>query len=730
VTYTSYIAHKDKYRDGKEHSLILHLEETARLAQKHAAPWGDTFAYQCGLVHDVGKYSNAFQERIRGKKHRVDHATAGGQLLYEKNNKSILSLLAAYCVMGHHGDGLLNGGSDMHDTGDDITLFGRLKRHIERYDAYKTELNLHQMEPLFQQWADGFDAAFFVRMAFSALVDADWIETERFFSCENMPRGGFSEISALHEKLKIHTVRFLNPEGEISKLNQMRNQLLKNCLSAANLPSGLFTLTAPTGSGKTFASLAFALNHAARHGKRRVIHIVPYNTIIEQNAGEFEKWLGAENILCHYNDVQYDNDDENEVILNKRYSTENWDYPIIVTSSVQFFESLFARKPSKCRKLHNIAESVLIFDEAQMIPVPYLMPCIRAIKTLVMQYACSAVLATATQSELSELFLKHPSQKPLLLTEIAEDPQTMYNTLRRATIQQLGEPLTEDALIGRIIAQKQVLCIVNTRRRAQTLFARLYKAEPEGTFHLSTTMIPLHRKEVLKNIHERLSKGLLCHVVSTSLVEAGVDLDFETVYRERAGLDSIVQSAGRCNREGKRNLEASVVIVFTFVEGKPPRMIQPNIDVFGQIARKYDDIAGGEAISAYFKQLFINIGPERLDMKNILPMFNDGAKAVSFRFADAAMAFKLIDDTEQHMVYILHEAQELETRLRSGERSRGLFRVLGMYGVNLFEQDIRALEKVGAIERMDESVLLLRMEYYEKQIGVTLLPEGGQAIFI
>jgi len=729
---TSYIAHR-REDDGREQPLIEHLNETAKRARKHAMPWGGDFAYMCGLMHDVGKYSDAFQARIRGHKQRVDHATAGGKLLYEVNKQATLGLLAAYCVMGHHG-GLPNGGSDRQDTGDAATLYGRLRRRVEKYDAYKNELVLPTLEPFSQKCADGFDVAFFVRMVFSALVDADWLDTEQFFDSGNAPRGGFSSISALCERLSVHTMQFLNPVEAISELNQKRNQLLKNCLTAADLPSGLFTLTAPTGSGKTLASLAFALNHAMLHGKQRVIYVVPYNTIIEQNAGEFEKWLGVENVLSHNSDVQYDDENDDEIFINKRYSTENWDYPLIVTSNVQFFESLFSYKPSKCRKLHNIAESVLIFDEAQMIPVPYLLPCVRTIKTLVTQYGCSAVLATATQSALDKVFLKHPPKKPILITEIAEKPNVMYNALRRAKIQQLDEPLNEDELIERLGVQERVLCVVNTRLRAQTLFVALRKAAPEGTFHLSTTMIPLHRKKTLDGIRERLKNGLSCRVVSTSLVEAGVDLDFDTVYRERAGLDSIVQAAGRCNREGKRDPETSVVYVFTFADDKPPRMIKPNIDAYGQITRRFDDLAGLDAIHAYFTQLFYNLGDDHLDNKRIEQMFNDGARAsMSLPFVDAAEAFKLIDDSAQQTVYVLHEATDLEARLRAGERNRRLFRELGMYGVNLFEYDIQKLDELGAIERMnlDESVVLLLFErYYEEHFGVTLSPEGSQALIL
>ena len=719
---TSFIAHTRD--DGAEQPLLSHLNETARRAGEYAAAWDCAlFAYLCGLVHDVGKYSAAFQKRVRGGQNRVDHATAGGQLLYEASSHSKLGILAAYCIMGHHG-GIPNGGSQTQDTGDDATLFGRLKRRIEDYSSYRNELTLPRIEALPQQWKDGFDAAFFVRMTFSALVDADWLDTEKFCNRENAPRGGFSELSTLRDRFKAYTDELLSRPSGVNTLNDLRNGLLRNCLSAAKLPSGLFSLTAPTGSGKTVSSMAFALEHAVTNEKRRIIYIVPYNTIIEQNALVYEDLLGSENILRHYSDASYDGDDEASV--RKRNSVENWDYPIMVTSSVQFFESLFSNKPSRCRKLHNIAGSVLIFDEAQMIPVPYLTPCVRAIRTLVTQYGCSAVLATATQSALDAFF------DPLPIREITENPVYLYNALRRAVIVQLSKPLTDDELTERLAAEKQVLCIVNTRRHAQTLFARLAAAEPEGAFHLSTTMFHVHRKRVLDAIRERLKNGLPCRVVSTSLVEAGVDLDFETVYREKAGLDSVVQAAGRCNRENGRKPEESIVYVFESADNRPPPSIRPNIDACGQVARNFEDLAGLPAIRAYFEQLFYNIGEERRDVKKIVPMFNDGVKAFSFPFADASAAFRLIDDSAQQTVYVLGERPDLAARARSGERSRELFREMVAYAVTLFEQDIRALDEFGAIERPDPSdvsVLLLFEQYYDERMGVTLSPKGGQSLF-
>ena len=737
----TFIAHTRD--DGAVQPLLEHLRATALLARAHAEPWGGgSFAYMCGLAHDIGKYSEAFQKRIRGSKTRVDHATAGGQFLMEALGGSKLGILAAYCAMGHHG-GLPNGGSSSQDTdkhcdGYKATIFSRLKWTIEDYQSFIGELgSLPRLDGFShnRQWKDGFDAAFFVRMAFSALVDADWLDTEQFFNHGNAPRGGFLSMPELRERLAGHTARLLDDAaGDATVLKRLRNQLLRDCLDAARRPPGLFTLTAPTGSGKTIASLAFALEHAARGGMQRVIYVVPYNTIIEQNAAVFEGLLGAENVLRHYGDAPYDGDDAASV--KKRHSIENWDYPLIMSSSVQFFESLFSNKPSRCRKLHNIAGSVLIFDEAQMIPVPYLDPCVRAIETLVTQYGCSAVLATATQSSLDSYF------KRLQLTEIAQNPIAMDSALRRATIRQIDESLDDATLAERLLAHKQVLCVVNTRRHAQELFALLSDAALDGAFHLSTTMYHAHRKRALDVIRERLEAGQACRVVSTSLVEAGVDLDFGTVYREQAGLDSVVQAAGRCNREGRHAPEDSIVHVFVSADHKPPRMLARNIAACGQVARKYADLASLEAISAYFCQLFYLAGPDGKDTKRIVPLFNDGKKETSFPFANVAASFNLIDDSAQRVVYALHEAPALEGRVRSGERSRGLFREMGAYSVTLYEQDIRALDEIGAIDRLDKadaidqpdkadaSILLLARHQYDGQTGVSLSPEGGQALFV
>jgi len=715
---TSYIARTRE--DKQSQNLIDHLKGVALRAKSNASPFdGGELAYLCGIVHDIGKYSDKFQLRIRGKNISVDHATAGGQLLFKLGNESNLAKIAAYCCMGHHG-GLPDGGNDC-DAGDDSTLHGRRKKDIEDYSAYKRELaTLPAFMPPNWPPKDGFEVAFFIRMIFSSLVDADWIDTETYMNKGEHQRGGFANIKTLNERIQEHIIPFLNPTDEVSDLNIHRTNLLKNCLSAAEKPSGLFTLTAPTGSGKTKSSLAFAFKHAAIYNKRRVFYISPYNTIIEQNATVFEDILGAENVLRHYGNYHYD--DKSEESSNKRYSVENWDFPMITTSSVQFLESLFAHKPSVCRKLHNIANSIIIFDEAQMIPIHLLIPCVRAIVELVNHYGCTVVFATATQSALDEYL---DGIRP---TEIVENPMHLHNLLKRNRVEVIEEEVTDDNLSDLLASHQQVLCIVNTRKHAQSLFTKLKNSAEDGIFHLSTTLYPLHRTKILDEIRQRLIDKLSCRVISTSMIEAGVDVDFPVVYRAQAGLDSIVQAAGRCNRENRHPLNISTVYVFTPTEHTPPKSIGLNIATTKQIIRNHNDIASPEAITAYFKQLFYNKGNGALDVNDIISVLSNGFKTCSFPFRQVSSMFRIIEENTK-AVYILFEAPELEKRLCNGERTKELFRELANYSVSLYEySDIKLLNEIGALVRLDEEVLIVSPDYYDKQFGVHLSPEGGKGI--
>jgi len=703
-----YLAHK---KDGREQSILEHLQGTALLAEHYGAPFGaGEFAKTIALYHDIGKYSDRFQARIREANIRVDHSSAGAQYLFEQNSGSI-GLIAAYCIAGHHG-GLPDGGSKSHPL--EGELYGRLRKKADDFGAFYSDLGdkSGRLPIPVQTIENGFQAAFFTRMVYSCLVDADWLDTERFMSPGKKPRGRFMGIDALWEKFSCELSKYMEPTSE---LNARRTEILNNCLDAASEKSAVYTLTAPTGSGKTIASMAFALKHAAIQGKRRIIYVVPYNTIIEQNAAVFEKMLGAENVLQHHSGIAYSNDECSPDYI-KLLATENWDAPVIVTSSVRFFESLYACRPSECRKLHHIANSVIVFDEAQMIPLPYLLPCVEVIKELVTNYRCTAVLATATQSSLDEYF------KPLALKEIVKKTEGMYEFFRRVNFNLSLGVLTDEELAEKLSSHPQVLCIVNTRKKAQLIAKKV-----DGALHLSTTMYPLHRSRVLANIRERLKNGEPCTVISTSLIEAGVDVDFPTVFREKAGLDSIIQSAGRCNRENKSSRDDSIVYVFEGMD-KPPSSIAQNIGAYEHVARHNSDISSLQAIRMYFEHLRYIIGREGLDKKSVVKAFNDGAReAFSLPFESTAASFYLIED-DSLPVYVLTEMPELADRLRRGERSQELFRVLQRYTVSLRRGDIQKLEH--QFEHIDEEINLLCVpELYSEKYGISLINEGGVGLF-
>ncbi|MDD5604163.1 MAG: CRISPR-associated helicase Cas3', partial [Eubacteriales bacterium] len=621
--------------DNRVQSVKAHLNETAGLAGEFACRFDNgNAAYLCGLLHDIGKYSEKFQRRIKGlSNQRVDHSTPGAREV--SNRIEGVGRLLAYCIAGHH-TGLPDGGSAV-DTEDDPTLYGRLKRKLESYIHFEEEIKIVQPEiKLLPMEGKGFTLSFYIRMLFSCLVDADFLNTEYFMKNEkrvNKYDQTDEIIHRLDEKLK----QFENP---FSDINKRRTEILYDCVQKSECNRGLYTLTVPTGGGKTLSSFAFALKHARYHSMGRIIYVIPYNSIIEQNAEVFKTAIGEQNVLEHHSGISYDTDDDEYKAW--RLAAENWDMPVIVTTSVQFFESLFANKTSKCRKLHNIANSVIIFDEAQLLPIKYLKPCVRAISELVYNYKCTALLCSATQPALERLF-----PKELNCQELIEVSREAFEYFRRTNLVFIGQ-LEDTVLAERLGAEKQVMCIVSTRKQAQNLYSLL---KGDGTYHLSTFMYPQHRKEVLDEIREKLYNGETCRVVSTSLIEAGVDVDFPVVFRAEAGLDSLIQAAGRCNREGKRPL--SPVYIFKpeqkYSVSLPPMLKRP-VSIMNSVAGRFDDIASPEAVKAYFGELY-HIEGEGLDTKNVVNRFEEGYETdMSFPFASIAKEFKLIDENTRAII--------------------------------------------------------------------------------
>lgn len=740
-----YLAHKNQ-ENGEEQFLIEHLQNVSEKAGRFANDFGEKSAGQLvGLYHDVGKYSEEFQAYIRqGGGRKVDHSTAGALELMKRKN--ILSCPAAFCVAGHH-SGLLNGGNRKADTEESRTLCGRLKKKpgkdVPNYQAYQDEVNDgagNDTSPLLSSFGrDAFAGQFYTRMLFSCLVDADFLDTEEFMQPEGNIRGKFASISELKERLDVYIAEnFLDELGKRygEPINRHRRKILQDCIDAGKSDEGssLLSLTVPTGGGKTIASLAFALHHAVRTGKKRVIYVIPYTSIIEQNAKVFRKILGDENVIEHHCQVDYSlsvDDGDYDRALEKQLATENWDAPLIVTTNVQFFESLFANRSSRCRKLHNIADSVIIFDEAQMLPIDYLRPCVAAIHELTLHYGATAVLCTATQPSLNKIFEKDYRRG---IQEICRNVAEEYEFFKRTKIELLPKKVTLSEMAVCLREKKQVLCIVNAKKAARELFAAL--EGEEGCFHLSTNLCPQHRKAVLAQIRDSLQEGKSCRVISTSLIEAGVDVDFPCVYREMAGLDSIIQAAGRCNREGRRVKEESMVYVFAW-EDKAMANSQQSMKVCCG-ATEYvceshgEDLGSPAAIKAYFDFLH-KLDGDKLDSKKIMKMIS----REFMPFANVAEEFVLIE-TPTRQVFIPYDevGREIECQLRQGIRSRQLMREAGKYMVNVYCGDSHKspFEKMSAankIEILDDNVaILIDMDSYSHTMGMNLNIENGQGVFL
>lgn len=703
------MAHSPTEAQPEGQLLKDHLENVARLGEAFCSAFGaEKDGRLCGLYHDIGKYSEAFQRRLEGERERVDHSTAGALLMFDKRN-----VPAAMCIAGHHA-GLADLGTknDLTDT-----FMGRInkakKEGLEDCGAWQTELP--DTIPQGGENRVSLGNYFYTKMLFSALTDADWLDTEAYFLNQPLSLKTIA-IGDLLKKLNMHIAPWWNAESDI---NLRRCKILKSAIEHGNDSPGLFSMTVPTGGGKTVSSMAFALNHALKHELRRIIYVIPYCSILEQTQSIFESIFGKENITAHYSGAEFSAREDQED--TRVFSTENWEAPIILTTAVQFFESIYSNKPGKNRKLHHIAKSVIVFDEAQMLPIPFLRPCLAAICELVKNYGCSAVLCTATQPAVEGLLREYAPDSPV--RELCPEPEQMYQAFRRVSYIDDGE-LSDEELAERLRERRQVLCVVNSRRQAQALYHAL--GEKEENFHLSTMMTPYDRRRLLQEIRARLHDGRVCRVISTSLIEAGVDVDFPEVYRAIAGLDSIIQSGGRCNREGKHPAEESLVHIFR-TDAKAPRMLEQNISAAARILKTYQEADSPAAIHAYFQFLLYTLKDDRqLDEKGILDHVRN------LRFKSAAEAFKLIDGADYTIYIPVGEGKELIQKLRKDGPSRELLRKLGPYTVTVYRQYFAELCDNGMLETISGNAgILLNSELYSPETGLPFtISEQSQALFI
>lgn len=709
-----YVAH---LQEEREQTVKEHLEGTAKLSGEFAKKFGkEEWGYCCGYLHDIGKYSVEFQHKIRENgNEQIDHSTAGAKVCVEKGG---LYPIMSYCIAGHHA-GLPNYGSSQ-DGGFESTLMGRMKKTLKDYSAYQDEIEIPKVTTVPIAYGEtknpDFSLSVFIRMLYSCLVDADFLDTEAFMKKGEIKRDTGESIEILLQKLEKYVSKWLLNK-EINTVNGRRTEILRNCLEARKREKGLFRLTVPTGGGKTVASLAFALRHAVYNNMDRIIYVIPYTSIIEQNAQIFRSILGDENVLESHCNVDYgDSEEWNPMKL----AAENWDKPVVVTTNVQFFESLFGNKSSKCRKLHNIANSVIIFDEVQMLPADYLKPCIAMIEELVSSFGVSAVLCTATQPALQPFF-----QSGISAYELCPRMEEQFAFFKRTTFQNLDK-ISEEDLIEKLSGEYQALCIVNTKKKAQALYKAL---KGQGVFHLSTSMYPKHRKRVLEEVRRCLNNGERCLVLSTSLVEAGVDLDFQSVYRQLAGIDSVIQAAGRCNREGKRSPEESNVYVFRFEEQERILGQRKQIEAAKTLVSEGKDISALETIEEYFKFLY-HLKSSELDKKNIMAQF----KGIKCNFPKVAEDFKMIEnDTKTVFIPIEEEAQDLLQQLKYQGFTKTSMRKAGQYSVTLYDDVIEKMEAAGMIELVAENINdfyeLKDKERYTEEFGLDLNIENGMALF-
>ncbi len=752
-----------------------HLAAVGRRAADFATWFGASrMTLAMGLLHDIGKVALPYQVYIRRLSDKAgpkgpDHSTAGAKEAVALYGRQVGRMMA-FGIAGHHA-GLMDGAG--HEGGN---LSLRLAKEVEDYEGWQDHVsNLPTVEALRAGLPAldpniierGFSLAFLVRMLFSCLIDADFLETEAFYAQsqggERPSRGGVIEPEHVR-RVSDFVARHRRDDTPV---NQLRSEILDHANAKAALPPGLFTLTVPTGGGKTLTSLSFAMRHAAAHGLRRIIYVIPFTSIIEQTAEIFRKDIGlGDAVLEHHSSFDWDkhepareNDEDSEGpagLAKLRRDAENWDAPIVVTTAVQFFESLFASRTGKARKLHNLAKSVIILDEAQSIPVHLLRPCMAAIDELARNYGASVILCTATQPALRTQDDALPKSGKSALEgltipnerELAPDPKGLYDKLKRVNVEWRREPVSDKEIAARFAEQPQMLCIVNSRAHARALFEAI--RDQGGAIHLTTLMCARHRRAVLANARVALKAGSPVRLVATSLIEAGVDISFPVVWRAAAGLASIAQAAGRCNRSGELGslgeaFGLTVVFEPAPVEGRKsvPDMIRPFYQAAKNVLRADSgDVLGLEAVREYYRWLYWERHSQNDDAFDaatidghrfeIIRAIRDTARKLEFPFARIARAFRMIDDAMDPVIVPWGENEEdrreIETLIQDIEDRpflpSGTQRKLQQYVVPVPSKAREKLLGAGAAQAIrpddygDRFVVLRNQSLYDAALGL------------
>ncbi len=690
-----------------------HQLGVAALSEKFASGFGMSSCSRImALLHDKGKEQSAWQKYIQGVtgynqkfvnvKSGPHHAYVGACIARMQYPQ--IAPLIAQPIVGHH--------RGLYDYCDYLE---EIKKEIPG-DVSIDEKISFQM-PTFPKLKK-YDYHHLVRMMFSCLVDADSLDTEKFMNPEQAKlRGSQATMEELLQKLEKHLQR-LKEHSADSAVNRIRNYVQEQCITESQGETGFYSLTVPTGGGKTLASVLWALHHAVKNHLQRIIIAIPYTSIIVQTAATLKDIFGLENVLEHHSNVNPEDINDKELCERLELATENWDYPIIVTTNVQFFESLFSNKRSECRKLHNIVKSTIIFDEVQTLPLGFYKPIVHTLDTLHRLFGVSILFTTASQPVLTGHIEGTNPQVGFdalqCVKEIISDEIKLYDKLRRVELKFIDGSKTYEEIATELAKHYRVLCIVNTRRDAREIYERLPQ---EGIcIHLSRMMCPAHIAASIRRIKEVLrdDEKSPIRVVATQLIEAGVDIDFPVVYRQEAGLDSILQAAGRCNREGRQEKCSTYVFGIGKEHALPPGLITQMNNARLAMGQQHDWFSP-EAMTDYFLQLHARI--DNFDNKQMQDLLYKS----ECEFEEAAHRFHLIDDQTTAVFVNWNGSIVLFQQLITQGPSYSLMKRMAQYSVNIRKQDFSKLQNMGAIEEPFENIYAItNPSFYRDDTGLVI----------
>ncbi len=749
------------------HPLSEHLTEVASLAQTYAADaaWAGE-AGLAGLLHDLGKYADRFQARLRGEDSGLDHWSQGAWIALSKYK----AIAAALAIQGHH-IGLQRGSVQALREMQLVNLAANHPQHLhlsdpdadrllQRAQADGLQFNTPTTMALQNSYAQAVAAMLDVRLLFSCLVDADFLDTEAHFNGDSegkrpRPAGPTLNTQAALAALNRHMGERIRAGAQAdAQVLAAREALWRATGEAAQAAPNVFTLTAPTGSGKTLAMLRFALEHAAKNKLKRIVLAVPFLTVIEQTAREYRQVFAGfpENFVLEHHSLaglgeesEHRDADGNQE-RQRRLLAENWDAPIVLTTNVQLLESLFSNRPSSCRKLHSLMNSVILFDEAQSLPQHLAVPTLAALSHLSAAFHSSVVFATATQpafDSLDQAVAKHAASgwKPV---EMVPEHSQMFESLKRVNVAwpKSGEKRAWADLAAEIRDTDQALIVVNLKRHALALLEAM--GDTPDVFHLSTNLCAEHRRAVLDTVRARLKAGQPCRLISTQCVEAGVDVDFPKVYRALAPLEAIAQAAGRCNREGRMNAKGQLgeVVVFDPDEGDEKRRGYPTFAYYQatevtrtMLALNGDlDINNPAVFQTYYRRLYNLNDPTNQN--------TELSEAIKTRdFVEVARGYRLIDqDTIQVLVpwadrwdtFTKLRAEAEKTGISAGWMRRAQSLAVSVYrtktGTPAWAIPAKLRQYGKTPSGVSDEWFILEGDYYDDTLG--LKPPEGPQVFI